>query len=238
MQLTGKVALVTGAARRVGRAIALELGRAGAHVVVHHHASAAEAAEVVRAIGNAHAVQADLRDPAAAARVIGEGVDVLVNSAAGFEKRRFEEIDDARWEAMLALNLSAPVRMARAAVPGMRARGGGVIVNILDVAALRAWRGYAHYCVAKAGLAMLTRCLAVELAPAIRTCGVAPGTVLFPESYRPAERARVEARIPLQRSGTPEDVGRAVRFLCEQDFLNGVILPVDGGRLAGGGDDD
>ena len=99
------------------------------------------------------------------------------------------------------------------------------------MAALQPWRGYAHHCVAKAGLAMLTRCLALELAPAIRACGVAPGTVLFPESFGASERARVVARIPLGRSGTPDDVARAVRFLCEEDFLNGVILPVDGGRL-------
>src|SRR5215831_8164501 len=138
MELFGKVALVTGGGRRVGRAIALELGRAGAHVVVHHHGSPAEAAEVVRLIGDAEAVQADLRDPAAADGVIGDGVDVLVNSAAGFERRPFEQIDDARWDAMLALNLYAPMRLARAAAPGMRARGGGVIINILDVAALRA----------------------------------------------------------------------------------------------------
>jgi pteridine reductase len=111
-----------------------------------------------------------------------------------------------------------------------------VIVNILDVAALAPWRGYAHHCVAKAGLAMLTRCLALELAPTVRTVGVAPGTVQFPEAMSEAQRERILSRIPLGRAGAPEDVARAVRFLVENDYLNGVILPVDGGRLAESGE--
>jgi pteridine reductase len=242
MVLGGRVAVVTGAARRVGRAIALELGRAGARVVVHHHASPQQAGEVVSALGDACAVQADLRQPAGiatlleGARAFGGGIDVLVNSASEFERRPFEQIDDEQWQAMLDLTLLAPVRLCRGVVGDMRARGGGVIINILDVAALSAWRGYAHHCAAKAALAMLTRCLALELAPTIRACGVAPGTVLFPESFSEDQRARVERRIPLGRAGSAEDVARAVRFLCEEDFLDGVILPVDGGRLADSGE--
>jgi pteridine reductase len=220
----------------VGRAIALELGRAGARVIVHHHASPAEAEEVAHAIGDATVAQADLRRPEeirqlfAAARAFGGGVDLLVNSAAGFERAPFEQLTDEQWEAMLALSLLAPMRCAREAAPDMRARGGGVIVNILDLAGFSPWREYAHHCVAKAGLVMLTKCLALELAPAIRTVGVSPGAVLFPESFTEAQQKAVLARVPLGRAGSPEDVARAVRFLCEEDYLNGVMLPVDGGR--------
>jgi pteridine reductase len=232
MELSGKVALVTGGARRVGRAIALELGRAGARVAVHHHGSPKEADEVVRTIGNAFAVQADLRTAAgceAAVNAIGGRADVVVNSAAGFLHAPFAQITDAQWEETLALTLMAPVRLVRALRPA-------AIVNILDLAALQAWRDYSAHCAAKAALAMLTRCWAVELAPHTRTNGIAPGTVLFPESFTAEQRARITRKIPLGHEGSPEDVARAVRFLCEEDFLNGVILPVDGGRLAESGE--
>jgi pteridine reductase len=243
LRLDGKVALVTGAARRVGRAIALELGRAGATVWVHHHASTAAAAATVadlHALGApATAVAADLRDPAATAalfaRLAAAGpLDLLVNSAAAFERRPFAAIDDAALAAMLDLNLVAPFRCARLALPLLQPRR-GVIVNVLDVAATQAWPGYAHYCAAKAGLRMLTKVLAVELAPAVRVCGVSPGTVLPPERYDAATRARLVAKIPLGREGRPEDVARAVRFLAAgPDFITGAILAVDGGRAAAG----
>ena len=231
MELSGKVALVTGAARRVGRAIALELGRAGARVIVHHHASPKEADEVVRAIGNAVAVQADLSTAAGCAALVAATgrADVIVNSAAGFLHAPFADITDQQWEQTLALTLMAPVRLVRALAPS-------VIVNILDLAALQAWRDYSAHCTAKAALAMLTRCWAVELAPHTRTNGIAPGTVLFPESFTAEQRARITKRIPLRHEGSPDDVARAVRFLCEEDFLNGVILPIDGGRLAESGE--
>jgi pteridine reductase len=237
VQLSGKIAVVTGGAHRVGGAIARELAAAGARVIVHYHGSGAAAAEMVAALPGATSVSADLRTPVGVdtlfAAVYGAGgLDVLVNSAAGFERAPFEQLDDARWDAMLALNLLAPMRCARAAAPLMRSRGGGAIVNLLDIAALAPWAGFSHYCVAKAGLAMLTRALALELAPAIRTNGIAPGTVAFPEGYDSARREQITRRIPLGRIGAPEDVARAARFLIEEDFLNGVILPVDGGRLA------
>jgi len=237
MELAGKVALVTGAARRVGRAIALELGRAGARVVVHHHASPEDADEVVRSIGDAVAVQADLRGAAgcdqtvAAVRAFGGHADVIVNSASVFGHAPFEQITDAQWEETLALTLLAPVRLVRALRGDVKA-----IVNILDLAALQAWRGYASHCAAKAALAMLTRCWALELAPGTRTNGIAPGTVLFPESFTAEQRARITRKIPLGHAGAPDDIARVVRFLCEEDFLNGVILPVDGGRLAESGE--
>ncbi|MBC8134213.1 MAG: SDR family oxidoreductase [Deltaproteobacteria bacterium] len=243
--MSGRVALVTGAGVRVGRAIAEMLGQAGAKVAVHYARSASGAAATVRTIaaipgGRARSFPADLRDPGAAAQLVrdvvdwGGRLDVLVCSAAGFDRRPFEAIDRAAWRDMLALNLEAPFFLAQAAAPALRRRR-GVIVNILDVAAFHAWKGYAHYAAAKAGLAMLTRVLALELAPQVRVCGVAPGTVAFPSDYPASDRARVLSRIPLGRVGRPADIAGAVRFLCSASYITGSVIAVDGGRMAGSG---
>lgn len=240
LTLEGHVAVVTGAGARLGKAIAEGLGARGATVVVHYASSrdgAEEVAQRIRAGGSqAVTVQADLSRSEEVARVFAQadalgGCDLLVNSAAIFERLPVEAIDDASWRRMLDVNLSGPFFCCRSAVPAMRRRGSGAIVNIVDVGgALHAWRGYAHYCAAKAGLAMLTRCLAVELAPAIRVNAVAPGAVLFPESYGEDERQRVLARIPLGHAGSPQDVIGAVVYLATAPFVTGQILPVDGGR--------
>ncbi len=235
------MAVVTGAGVRVGKAVALELAAQGASVVVHYFQSreGAEAtAAAVRAAGaRAQLAQADLTDSAqvsavfAAADALG-GCDLLVNSAAVFERAALEDIDDAAWRRMLDANLTAPFYCCRAAAPSLRRKGRGDIVNILDVGGgLRAWKSYAHYCAAKAGLAMLTKCLALELAPEIRVNGVAPGTVVFPESYSEDERRAAVAKIPLGRIGDAGDVAKAVVFLASgSTFVTGQILAVDGGR--------
>lgn len=235
------MAVVTGAGVRVGRAIALELAANGAQVVVHYFRSregAEQTAALVRAAGGrAELAQADLTDSAqvgavfAAADALG-GCDLLVNSAAIFERAPLESIDDAAWRRMLDANLSAPFYCCRAAVPSLRRKGRGDIVNVLDVGgAFRAWKNYAHYCTAKAGLAMLTKCLALELAPQIRVNGVAPGTVIFPESWQEGERRAVLEKIPLGRIGEAGDVAKAVLFLASgATFVTGQILAVDGGR--------
>lgn len=239
--LEGRVAVVTGAGIRVGRAIAEALGARGASVVVHYATSRDGAEQTVAAVyaagGRAEAVQADLTDSEGVERVFGAaesmgGCDLLVNSAAVFERRPLEAIDDAAWRRMLDTNLSAPFFCCRAAVAAMRRKGRGDIVNVVDVGGgMRAWSHYAHYCAAKAGLAMLTRCLALELAPTIRVNAVAPGTVLFPESWGDEERRRAETLIPLGRAGSPRDVVGAVLFLLTgSDFVTGQVLAVDGGR--------
>jgi pteridine reductase len=219
MNLSGKTAIVTGGARRVGRAIVKELAAAGARVVVHHHSSTPEPDGV--------AVQADLRAPGAAEKIVAAAghVDILVNSAAGYARTPLDALTDEAWESMLALNLTAPMRLIRAAVPA----GVTSVVNIVDIAAWQPWPNWLAYSTSKAGLLHLTRCLALELAPRVRVNAVAPGTVAFPEDWDAERRARMEAKIPLGHAGTPEDVARAVRFLCEQDYLTGVCLPVDGG---------
>lgn len=245
-ELLGRTALVTGGGVRVGRAIAVELARGGADVVVHFHASAAGAGETVReitALGRrAVAVAGELASTEAVARVFAEAdrllapPDILVNNAGIFERRPFEEISEAQLRGMLEVNLIAPFLCAQQAATRMRQAGRGDIVNILDVGGTSlAWKGYAHYCAAKAGLAMLTRVLSAELAPTIRVNGVAPGAVLFPEGEDEATRKRVLARVPLGRAGSAEDVARTVRFLIGGPaYVTGQIIAVDGGRSAAG----
>ena len=224
-------ALVTGAAKRLGRAIALELHRAGHRVAVHDRTSRAEAEETAALLGGAPLVQGDqAREPerivAEAAAALG-GLDLLVCSAAQFEKVPAESLRRAQFEAMLAANLTGPFLLMQAALPHLRAARGS-IVTLLDVCGTRqVWKGYAHYAASKAGLAALTRLLALEWAPEVRVNGVAPGAVLPPEDIDPERLAK---RIPLGRIGTPEDVARAVLFLAKQPFVTGEILTVDGGR--------
>ena len=226
MALDGKTALVTGGARRVGRAIVEELSRAGCRVVIHHRASAAEADALARALPDALVVQADLRDPAAAARLVAAApLDIVVNSAADYARAPIAQLTDEHWSQMLELNLTAPMRLMRQA-----ARAGvGCIVNIVDVAAWQPWANWSAYATSKAALLHLSRCLALELAPSTRVNCVAPGTAIFPDEWDEARRAAQLARIPLGRAGTPGDVARAVRYLCEEPYLTGVCIPVDGG---------
>lgn len=240
MSFRGRSALVTGGAIRVGRAIALELARAGASVTVHYRRSEAEAQRTaldLRALGvQATVAQADLTQDGAPERLVAShlaahgGLDFLVNSAAEFERVPAAELDRARFEAMLSANLTAPFLLARAALEPLRERR-GAIVNLVDLCGTtQVWRGYAHYAAAKAGLAALTKLLALEWAPEVRVNAVAPGTVLFPESLDAAERKRIVSRIPAGERGAPEDVARAVRFLLAQPFVTGQVLAVDGGR--------
>jgi pteridine reductase len=234
------VALVTGAAKRVGRAIALELARAGHDIAIHHRASPEEAQSVaaqIRALGRrAVVVHADLvvaGEVAALFRSVDEAfgrLDVLVNCAAVFRRTPVESLTEADFDFHVAANLKAPYLCCLEAAPRMKASGRGCIVNITDVAAERPFRSHVPYCVSKAGLDMLTKSLAKALAPAITVNAVAPGTVLFRDDESDDDRRRVIARIPQGRIGTPEDIARAVRFLVESPHVTGVTLAVDGGR--------
>lgn len=220
-------ALVTGAAKKLGRAIALALGQAGARVAVHYRSSRDEAEETAAQLGGAALVQGDqARDPERivrdAAAALG-GLDLLVCNAAQFEKVPSESLSRARFEAMLEANLTGPFLLMQAALPHLRATGGS-IVTLLDVCGTaQVWKGYAHYAASKAGLAALTRLLALEWAPGVRVNGVAPGAIS-------ADDPALVKRIPLGRIGTPQEVARAVLFLASEPFITGQILTVDGGR--------
>ena len=228
MSLSGKTALVTGGARRVGRAIVEELARAGCRVVIHYNGSAADAEALARTLSGATTVAADLRDRDAAPRLVaasGGALDILVNSAAGYARTPLSSLSDDAWNDMLALNLAAPMRLMREA---SRA-GASSIVNLVDVAAWQPWANWSAYATSKAALLHLSRCLAIELAPATRVNCVAPGTVIFPDDWDEARRAQQLEKVPLGRVGSPADVARAVRFLCEEPYLIGACIPVDGG---------
>lgn len=224
-------ALVTGAARRIGRAIALELHRRGHRVAVHYRESREEAEDTAAQLGGAPLVQGDqAREPERIVREAAEalgGLDLVVCSAAQFGKVPSDTVTRAQFDAMLAANLTGPFFLMQAALPYLR-RSRGSIVTLLDVCGTtQVWKGHAHYAASKAGLAAVTRLLALEWAPEVRVNGVAPGAALL----QPGDDAeRLAKRIPLQRIGTPEDVARAVAFLAGEPFITGQILIVDGGR--------
>lgn len=242
--LRGKAALVTGAAVRVGRAIALALAEKGARIIVHYHTSSAEAEVLVTRIradgGEAVAAGADLADLDQVERLAREaegafgGIDILVNNASVFPAARIGETDAALWDHTFAVNLRAPFFLIQHLAPGMRARGGGVVVNLADLAGLQAWPAYAAHSVAKAGLIQLTRVAARALAPEIRVAGIAPGTVLPPEEMPDDEVPRLAELAPLKTIGSPEDVVQALLYLLRADFVTGEILTVDGGRMLRG----
>jgi len=235
------LALITGAGVRVGRAVALGLARAGYDLLLHVNQSIAGAQAVAleaRALGRtAEVLVADLSQGAGvdqlAARVLAQyGVlDVLINNAGLFEKVPFGAITRAQYARMQAVNVEAPFFLTQGLLPALQRSRSAVVINLTDVAGERPVRGYAHYSVSKAGLIMLTRALAIELAPGIRVNGVSPGTVLFPEDFPEDQRAGIRRRIPMGVEGTAEDIARTVVFLCtDAPYITGQILAVDGGR--------
>jgi len=247
VDLTEQVALVTGGAHRVGKAIALELARRGADVLIHYGTSADAATETVREIKSlgvsAHAVQADLSTQAGIETVFialqehfGQ-LHILVNSAANFQQREILEVSLEEWQETMAINLTAPFLCTQAAAALMRANDppGGVIINVLDKGAIQPWPKYAHHSVSKAGLWMLTQVSAASLGPDIRVNAVIPGPVLKPAATNmsEAEWAKVGDRTALKRTGTPEDVARAVAYLASEDFITGAAIPVNGGEHLG-----
>jgi len=239
MQLTGRTALVTGGGRRVGRALALALGRRGMRVAVHYNSSDAGAREttalIEKANGSAAVFAADLSDAAAPAALIGDvashfgGLDVLVNSAAIMARMPFGDITTADWDRVLSLNLRAPFFLAQAAAPHLR-RARGAMINIADLAAFETWPGYLPHGVSKSGIVYLTRALARVLAPDVRVNGIAPGTVLLPDDWSRDDEARLNETTPLQRAGSPDDVASTMLYLLDNDYITGETIIVDGGR--------
>lgn len=247
-RLEGRVAMVTGASRGIGRAIAAGLAREGAAIVVNYAAQAAAAEEVVAAIrdagGRAVAVQADVGDVEQHARLVAAaeqtfgGLDILVNNAATTRREPFLEATPEAWERTLGVNLKAAFFLSQAAARAMAHRHSGKIINISSVHDIRVMRDNSIYNISKAGLVMLTKSLAFELAESgIQVNCVSPGAILTDETRDrladPAHRARVLAKIPCRRVGEPEDVVGAVAFLAssEADYITGATLYVDGGMV-------
>lgn len=236
--LQGSVALVTGAGKRLGRAVALRLAEHGADVVVHYRNSQREAQEAVREIEKlgrrATAIGADLGQVSEIKRLFDEAgkhfgrLDVLVNSAANFLPASMVSTTEGIWDSALDTNVRAPFFCAQAAAPWLR-RTQGVIINFADTGGLLGWTGYIPHSISKAGVIMLTKVLAKALAPEVRVNAIAPGTITM-EGDPPEWEADFIKLAPLRRTGKPSDIADSVLFLVQSKFITGQVLVVDGGR--------
>lgn len=234
----GKTALVTGAAKRIGRSIALRLAAEGADVAVNYATSRADAEGVVaeiKALGRHSAAigarvtrRAEVEKLFAAVDKEFGRLDILVNNAGVFFPVKFEELTDEQWDKTLDTNLRSQFLCSQVAAPRLRRSGGGHIVNLASLGGLLSWPSYTHYCVSKAGSIMLTKCLARALGPEILVNAVAPGTVQFPDEKPDREYIR---EVPLHRTGTGDDIADAVVYLASSKFVTGQVIAVDGGRL-------
>ncbi len=241
MDAQGKVALVTGGAHRLGKAISLALARAGARVVVNYHASAEAARQTaaeIEALGTESLlVQADVASEPEVKAMIKTALarfgrlDILVNNASVFRATPFTELTPAAWSEVLNVNLTGPFLCAREVGPIMLSHDAGKIINISDLSAFRPWRNFLPHSVAKAGLLALTRGLALELAPTVQVNAIAPGPILPPPHFDEAQiRAKAEQTL-LKRWGSPDDIAQTVLFLIHNDYITGQVIVVDGGEL-------
>src|ERR1700722_6992681 len=238
-QLLSQVALVTGSSKRLGREVALGLAERGADVVVHYRSSADEAGKVVAEVEKlgrrAIALQADLEN-VSQIRTLFEKVagqlarlDILVNSAASFVQTEFAKTSEKEWGESLDTNLKAPFFCSQAAAPLLK-KTQGCIVNFADVGGILGWTGYIPHSISKAGVIMLTRCLAKELAPEVRVNALAPGTITLSDDA-PELEADFIKQAPLKRSGRPIDIVDAGTYLATAKFVTGQTLVIDGGRV-------
>ncbi len=243
--LDGQWALITGAAKRIGACIARTLHANGANVVVHYASSSGAADALVDELnaqraGSAFAIQADLLDSTALQALVDAVIErtgslnILVNNASTFYPTPLDDVTEQDWDDLLGTNLKAPLFLAQAAAPHLRATG-GQIINIVDIHSTRPLKNHPVYGPAKAGLAMLTRSLAKDLAPQIRVNGVSPGAILWPEEGMTEKAAEsIVRQIPLGRTGEPEDIARTALFLIKDaPYITGQIIAVDGGRSVG-----
>jgi len=236
------VALVTGGARRIGRAITLGLAREGYDILIQYHQSEDAAHGVVREVETlgqrAMAVQGDLAD-ALAVDIVAEALqqhfgrlDLLVNNASLFEPRQLLQVEAEEWDRVMAVNLKAPFLLLKATAHLLKEARGSV-VNLIDLSALQPWAEYAHHAVSKAGLLHLTRIMARAMAPQVRVNAIAPGTVLPPEDWDEARLAKVRESTLLGTIGSPQDVVHTLLFLTRSPFITGEVVVVDGGRMLG-----
>jgi pteridine reductase len=243
--LNGQVALVTGAARRIGAAISRRLHQHGANVAIHYRESSDEANALCDELNaarpdSAMSLRADLSDTSAFPELIDSvtewhgQLDILINNASSFYPTELGHVSEADWDNLIGTNLKAPLFLAQAALVPLRSSR-GVIVNIVDIHAQRPLRNHAVYGAAKAGLAMLTRSLAKDLGPDIRVNGVSPGAILWPETeLSDAAKKSILGQIPLGRTGEPDDIAGCVLYLVrDATYVTGQIIAVDGGRSIG-----
>lgn len=240
MELNGKVALVTGGAKRLGKAIVMALAARGCQLVVHYHTSHAEAEQTVRELSvtghDAIAVQADITQETDVERMIETAIarfgriDILVNNAAVFFRTPVETLTLDEWEHVLEVNLTGTFLCAHKVGLRMREWGWGHIINMADVAGLRPWADYIPYSVAKACVITFTQGLALELAPQVMVNAIAPGPILFQADTPPHVQQREIAKTLLKRAGTPEEVAQLVVFVAESDYSTGAVFTIDGGR--------
>ena len=242
LALRDQVVLITGGARRVGAEIARTLHASGANILIHYRSSASAATALAdefngirarsAAIFAAHLLNADAPDKLIAATLLEFGrLDILINNASSFYPTPIGQITLPQWDDLIGSNLKAPLFLAQAAAPSLRAQR-GLIINMIDIHALRPLKAHLVYSAAKAGLAMLTRSLARELGPEIRVNGIAPGPVLWPEGEMDEElKSAIIAKTALKRHGTPQDIARTALFLAKDaPYITGQIIAVDGGR--------
>ncbi|HSF30251.1 MAG TPA: SDR family oxidoreductase [Candidatus Tectomicrobia bacterium] len=242
MQAAGKVALVTGAARRVGKAIALALADRGAHVVITYNTSGAEAFSTLQEIETrgvkGMALKGNITRRGDVDTIVEQvikrfdRIDILVNNASNYYKTPFETLTEEQWDDLVGTNLKGTFLVSKRVGDEMLKAGSGKIINLADWAGFRPYKDYIPYCIAKAGVIALTKALAKTLAPHIQVNAVAPGPVMLPEDFSDNLRQAVVRATPLKRIGTPADIAQTVVFLVEgSDFITGAIIPVDGGRL-------
>jgi pteridine reductase len=234
----GKVALVTGAGHRVGKAFALALAERGYDIAVHFHSANAQAAETIRTIAaggvRAESFEEDLVNSGGPARLVSSVIermsrlDVVINSAAVMVRTPADEVTVEQWDSIFALNLRAPFFVAQAAARVMNA--GGVIINIADLAAFETWPAYIPHAISKAGVVKMTESLAKVLAPKIRVNAIAPGAILLPDDWDEEQGRRFAKTTPLQRVGDPSDAVSAMLYLLDAEFVTGETIVVDGGR--------
>jgi pteridine reductase len=242
VQAGGKIALITGAARRVGKAVALALAARGAHVAITYNHSRAEALATLQEIESrgvqGMALQGDITQGGDVNRFVDQvierfgRIDILVNNASNYYKTPFETLTEAQWDDLVGTNLKGTFLVSKRVGDMMLQTGSGKIINLADWAGFRPYKDYLPYCVAKAGVIALTKALAKTLAPGIQVNAIAPGPVMLPEDFSDSIRQAIVRATPLQRLGAASDIAQTVVFLVEgSDFITGAIIPVDGGRL-------
>jgi len=245
-KLKGKVALVTGSARRIGKVTVRALHQAGATLVVHYRNSSKDAKKLAAELNalrtdSCYLQQAELSDVSQLSSMLDHIVkqtgrlDILINNASSFFPTPMGNISEADWDNLMGSNLKAPLFLSQAAMPEL-IKNRGCIVNMVDIHGIRPLISHPVYSSAKAGLVMLTQSLARELGPNVRVNGVAPGAILWPENEQDNEQDNDQQDILnktcLKRQGSPEDIAKAIMFLvCDADYITGHVIPVDGGRL-------